>query len=78
MRDHPPYFTTNRIGGDNVIPRHGIHGLYWLFSIQVPSIHLVKGDNTLYLRQSRHGSTFQGVLHDYIRLESPPTTKLNV
>ncbi|CAI8595524.1 unnamed protein product [Vicia faba] len=78
MSDDPPYFTTNRIGGDSVIPRHGIHGLYWLFSIQVPRVHLVKGDNTLHLRQSRSGSTFEGVLYDYIRLESPPTTKLNL
>lgn len=78
MSDDPPYFTTKRIGDDNIIARHGIHGLYWLFSIQLPSVHLVKGDNTLYLRQSRFGSLFEGVLYDYIRLESPPTTKLNV
>ncbi|KAK2374056.1 rhamnogalacturonate lyase [Trifolium repens] len=70
-----PYFTTKRIGDDNAVPRHGIHGLYWLFTIEVPSIHLVKGINTVYLRQPRFQSFFQAVLYDYIRLESPPTTK---
>jgi len=76
MKPNPPYFTTKRIGDDNAIPRHGIHGLYWLFTIQVPSVHLVKGKNTVFLRQSRYESFWQGVLYDYIRLESPPTTKL--
>ncbi|CAJ2647305.1 unnamed protein product [Trifolium pratense] len=72
-----PFFTTKRIGDDNAVPRHGIHGLYWLFTIEVPSINLVKGINTVYLRQPRFQSLFQAVLYDYIRLESPPTT-LNV
>ncbi|AES95929.2 rhamnogalacturonate lyase B-like protein [Medicago truncatula] len=78
MNANTPYFTTKRIGDDNAIPRHGIHGLYWLFTIEVPSIHLVKGKNTVFLRQSRFDSFWQGVLYDYIRLESPPTTKLKV
>jgi rhamnogalacturonan endolyase len=75
MSANPPYFTTKRIGDDNAVPRHGIHGLYWLFTIEVPSIHLVKGINTVYLRQPRFQSFFQAVLYDYIRLESPTTTK---
>ncbi|XP_058772232.1 uncharacterized protein LOC131646097 [Vicia villosa] len=76
VRSKRPYFTTKRIGDDNTIPRHGIHGLYWLFSIQVPSVHFVKGNNMLHLRQSRCATLFQGVLYDYIRLENPPTSKL--
>ncbi|GAA0160628.1 lyase [Lithospermum erythrorhizon] len=35
-----PNFITDRIGDDNVIARHGIHGLYWLFSFQVPGFEL--------------------------------------
>lgn len=69
---NPAHFGTGRIGGDNAIARHGIHGLYWLYSIVVSSDHLVKGMNTFYLR-SRATTPFQGVMYDYIRLESPPT-----
>ncbi|KAJ1380208.1 Rhamnogalacturonate lyase [Sesbania bispinosa] len=68
-----PHFTTKLIGGDNVIARHGIHGLHRLYSIDVGSDLLVEGNNTLYLRQSRAAGPFQGVMYDYIRLESPPT-----
>ncbi|KAK7252453.1 hypothetical protein RIF29_36399 [Crotalaria pallida] len=68
-----PLFTTRLIGDDNAIARHGIHGLYWLYSIRIPSSKLVKGKNTIYLKQSRAGSPFVGVMYDYIRLESPPT-----
>ncbi|KAE9614477.1 hypothetical protein Lal_00012317 [Lupinus albus] len=70
---NPPHFTTGQIGGDNSIARHGMHGLYWLFSIDVPSDHFVKGKNTIYMRQSRAINPFQGVMYDYIRLESPCT-----
>ncbi|CAL0312952.1 unnamed protein product [Lupinus luteus] len=68
---NPPHFTTGQIGGDNAIARHGIHGLYWLFSIDIPSYHFVKGNNTIYMRQLRAINPFQGVMYDYIRLESP-------
>ncbi|OIV94471.1 hypothetical protein TanjilG_25533 [Lupinus angustifolius] len=68
-----PIFTTGLIGGDNAIARHGIHGLYWLFSIPIPSSHLVKGNNTIYLRQATGRSPFAGVMYDYIRLEGPAT-----
>ncbi|KAJ1380209.1 Rhamnogalacturonate lyase [Sesbania bispinosa] len=68
-----PQFTTGVIGGDSVIARHGIHGLHRLYSIDVGSDHLVKGMNTIYLRQSRAQDPFQGVMYDYISLESPPT-----
>lgn len=70
---NPPYFTIKRIGEDNAIARHGNHGLYFLFTIDLPCYHLVKGNNTLFLRQSRTDSLFHGVMYDYIRLESPST-----
>jgi len=60
------------IGTDNAIARHGIHGLYRLYNIDVPSEWLRAGSNTIYLRQSKHDSPFQGVMYDYIRLEGPP------
>ncbi|AET03356.2 probable rhamnogalacturonate lyase B isoform X1 [Medicago truncatula] len=68
----PPHFATGRIGRDNAIARHGIHGLYRLFSINVSSNLLVKGKNIIYLRQSKADTPFQGVMYDYIRLERPP------
>lgn len=70
----PPHFATGTIGKDNAIARHGIHGLYRLYSIDVPSVLLNGGRNTIYLTQSRSRSPFQGVLYDYIRLEGPPKT----
>ncbi|KAJ8451743.1 hypothetical protein Cgig2_007226 [Carnegiea gigantea] len=67
-----PHFRTMAIGTDNAIARHGIHGLYRLYNIDVPSEWLRAGNNTIYLRQSKHDSPFQGVMYDYIRLEGPP------
>ncbi|THU47916.1 hypothetical protein C4D60_Mb09t20710 [Musa balbisiana] len=69
---NPPHFTTRLIGRDNSIARHGIHGLYWLFNIDVQSAWLIQGDNTIYLTQTRSASPFQGIMYDYIRMESPP------
>ncbi|GAA0149778.1 lyase [Lithospermum erythrorhizon] len=66
-----PNFGTDHIGDDNAIARHGIHGLYWLFSFQVPGSELVEGANTMYLMQSSNGGPFYGVMYDYIRLEGP-------
>ncbi|KAL6225063.1 hypothetical protein ACLB2K_003915 [Fragaria x ananassa] len=66
-----PHFSTGLIGGDNAIARHGIHGLYWFFSVNVPSSLLQEGTNTIYLTQSRGGAPFRGVMYDYIRLEGP-------
>ncbi|KAF7801003.1 putative rhamnogalacturonate lyase B isoform X2 [Senna tora] len=40
--DFPPQHDTGKIGRDNAIARHGIHELYRLFSIDVPSNLLVK------------------------------------
>ncbi|XP_027187687.1 uncharacterized protein [Cicer arietinum] len=70
----PPLFTTGVIGKDNAIARHGIHGLYWLFNIDVPSLLLSKGDNTIFLTQNMAIgplALFQGIMYDYIRLEGP-------
>ncbi|KAG2694408.1 hypothetical protein I3760_08G142500 [Carya illinoinensis] len=68
----PPHFSTGSVGGDNAIARHGIHGLYWLYSIDVGNSLLQIGKNTIYLTQSRCISPFQGVMYDYLRLEGPP------
>lgn len=66
-----PLFATGEIGKDNTIARHGIHGLYWLFNVDVDGGLLVEGENTIFLTQSRSESPFQGVMYDYIRLEGP-------
>lgn len=67
-----PFFTTGLIGRDNAIARHGIHGLYWLYNINVLHSQLRAGRNALYLSQTRGLSPFRGVMYDYIRLEGPP------
>ncbi|KAH6808093.1 Rhamnogalacturonate lyase family protein [Perilla frutescens var. frutescens] len=67
----PPHFSTGLIGRDNVIARHGIHGLYRLYSVTISGSQLVEGRNTIYLRQARGSNAFVGVLYDYIRLEAP-------
>ena len=67
-----PLFSTGEIGDDNAIARHGIHGLYWLFTVDIPGDQLVEGEiNTIYLTQSKNNSPFQGIMYDYIRLEAP-------
>uniref|UniRef100_A0A5B6ZSC2 rhamnogalacturonan endolyase n=1 Tax=Davidia involucrata TaxID=16924 RepID=A0A5B6ZSC2_DAVIN len=66
-----PLFTTGLIGKDNAIARHGIHGLYWLYSVKVSGPLLVNGRNTIFLTQSRASNMFQGLMYDYIRLEGP-------
>ncbi|CAI9116110.1 OLC1v1017178C1 [Oldenlandia corymbosa var. corymbosa] len=69
--ENPPLFSSGVIGSDNAIARHGIHGIYWLFNIDIPGSKLLKGDNTIFLTQAKSNSPFQGVMYDYIRLESP-------
>ncbi|KAF5454361.1 hypothetical protein F2P56_024033 [Juglans regia] len=66
------HFSTGLIGRDNAIARHGIHGLYRLYNIEVPSNLLQEGTNRIYLTQSRRRSPFIGVMYDYLRLEGPP------
>ncbi|KAL0697532.1 hypothetical protein Bca4012_053654 [Brassica carinata] len=67
----PPLFTTGQIGKDNTIARHGIHGLYWLYSVSVPASSLGPGCNSIFLTQPLAISPFQGLMYDYIRLEYP-------
>ncbi|GAB2219681.1 hypothetical protein Droror1_Dr00007318 [Drosera rotundifolia] len=72
---NPPIFTTGFIGTDNAIARHGIHGLYWLFSVDINASLLEQsGENTIFLTQSSGGKTFFGLMYDYIRLEAPPVS----
>ncbi|XP_021747731.1 probable rhamnogalacturonate lyase B [Chenopodium quinoa] len=66
-----PHFTTRKMGLDNAIARHGIHGLYWQLSFDVSGTLLQNGMNTLYLTQSIASSPFCGVMYDYLRLEGP-------
>ncbi|XP_056690895.1 uncharacterized protein [Spinacia oleracea] len=67
-----PQFTTGRrMGFDNAIPRHGIHGLYSQFSFDVPGSFLRNGMNTLDLTQPICSSFWSGVMYDYLRLEGP-------
>ncbi|KAJ8769308.1 hypothetical protein K2173_002512 [Erythroxylum novogranatense] len=66
-----PLLTTGMIGRDNAIARHGIHGLYKLYTIGVPSRLLRVGRNTIYLKKDNPASPFEGVMYDYIRLEAP-------
>ncbi|GMP45675.1 hypothetical protein CsSME_00014123 [Camellia sinensis var. sinensis] len=68
-----PLFSSGLFGRDNAIARHGIHGLYWLYNVDVASGLLVKGDNTVYLTQPRSQSPWQNIMYDYIRLEGPPS-----
>ncbi|KAL2498986.1 Rhamnogalacturonate lyase family protein [Abeliophyllum distichum] len=67
-----PHFTTRLIGKDNAIARHGGHGLYSLYSVNVPGLQLVNGRNIIYLKKSRRGYPFSGAMYDYIRFEGPP------
>ncbi|CAI9111390.1 OLC1v1011609C1 [Oldenlandia corymbosa var. corymbosa] len=66
-----PDFSTTRIGTDNAIARHGIHGLYWAFNFGIPGNRLVSGNNSIFLRQSEGGYPFFGAMYDYLRLEGP-------
>ncbi|KAJ4701494.1 Rhamnogalacturonate lyase family protein [Melia azedarach] len=69
-----PLFSSGLIGKENTIARHGIHGLYWLFNVDVPSSVLKKGDNIIFLTQPRKLDAFVGLMYDYIRLEAPPNS----
>lgn len=64
-------FEVMNLGNDNTICRHGIHGLYRLFSIDVSSSLLIKGDNSIFLTQARGGDALCAILYDYLRLEAP-------
>ncbi|MCL7041238.1 hypothetical protein MKW94_030324 [Papaver nudicaule] len=66
-----PHFTTGGMYKDNAIARHGIHGLYLLFNVDVKSDWLKDGENTIFLAQVRGEGPFQGIMYDYIRFEAP-------
>ncbi|KAG6644491.1 probable rhamnogalacturonate lyase B [Carya illinoinensis] len=70
---NPPTFTTGVIGHDNTIARHGIHGLYRLYNVEVPGALLLIGDNTIFLTQTSVTGPLQGIMYDYIRFEGPPS-----
>ncbi|CAB4267340.1 unnamed protein product [Prunus armeniaca] len=77
LRPSNPHFSTGLIGNDNTIARHGIHGLYRLYNVDVPGVQLVEGNNTIFLTRTWSTSPFQGIMYDYIRLEGPPSSKGN-
>ncbi|KAG5377568.1 hypothetical protein IGI04_025410 [Brassica rapa subsp. trilocularis] len=56
---------------DNTNARHGIHGLYWLHSVNAPASSLGLECNTISLTKPLVISPFQGLMYDYIRLEYP-------
>ncbi|XP_047965980.1 rhamnogalacturonate lyase B-like [Salvia hispanica] len=66
-----PHFSTGKIGRDNAIARHGIHGRYWLYGVDIAGSQLVEGKNIIYLKQATGNNPFVGVMYDYIRLEAP-------
>ncbi|KAA8520092.1 hypothetical protein F0562_014348 [Nyssa sinensis] len=66
-------FQVMNLGTDNTVCRHGTHGLYRLFNIDIPSSLLIEGDNSMFLNQARGGDALCGILYDYIRLEAPAT-----
>ncbi|XP_052188166.1 probable rhamnogalacturonate lyase B [Diospyros lotus] len=67
----PPHFSREIKGNDNAIARHGIHGLYYLFTVDIPCDQLIQGNNTIFLTQANNSNTFYGIMYDYIRLEAP-------
>ncbi|KAG6699251.1 hypothetical protein I3843_08G058000 [Carya illinoinensis] len=71
--ENPPTFTTGVIGHDNTIARHGIHGLYRLYNVEVPGALLLIGDNTIFLTQTSVTGPLRGIMYDYIRFEGPPS-----
>ncbi|XP_030491647.2 uncharacterized protein LOC115707745 [Cannabis sativa] len=68
-------FQVLQLGADNTVCRHGIHGLYRLFSIDILSTLLMRGDNSLYLAQAKGGDSLCGMLYDYLRLEGPASSE---
>jgi rhamnogalacturonan endolyase len=66
-----PVFDTLQFGWENAIARHGIHGLYKLWTIGVDSKLLRVGQNIFFLTQRvTYGGPFIGTMYDYLRLEA--------
>ncbi|CAA2974361.1 probable rhamnogalacturonate lyase B [Olea europaea subsp. europaea] len=77
-----PDFSTGQIGKDNAIARHGIHGLYSMYSIGIAGSRLIDGRNTIFLTQARTAGPFIGIMYDYLRFEGPalhvPASTINI
>ncbi|CAA2994721.1 probable rhamnogalacturonate lyase B [Olea europaea subsp. europaea] len=77
-----PDFSTRQIGKDNAIARHGIHGLYSMYSIGIAGSRLIDGRNTIFLTQARTAGPFIGIMYDYLRFEGPalhvPASTINI
>lgn len=65
------WFDSSPIGTSNAIARHGIHGLYMIFNVEIPGTQLHIGENIIYLKQASPYGPFAGLMYDYIRLEGP-------
>lgn len=70
-RTKKPLFDTMQYGKDNAVARHGIHGLYKLWNIDVDSNLLQAGPNVIYLTQRKATGPFNAIMYDYLRLEAP-------
>lgn len=66
-----PNLRTGKIGEDNAIARHGIHGVYHLFEVKILGNQLVNGKNVIFLKQTMNPGQLNGIMYDYIRLEGP-------
>lgn len=68
-------FTTQGMGDDNAIARHGIHGLQWSLKFEIAGHLLIQGNNTIDMKLTQTGQAasakIAGVMYDYIRLEGP-------
>ncbi|GER26213.1 rhamnogalacturonate lyase family protein, partial [Striga asiatica] len=74
-----PFFSTGLIGKDNTVARHGIHGFYWLFTVNIPASMLFAGStNAIYLTQSRAWIPWRNVMYDCLRLEAPYTNNTDM
>lgn len=72
LNSSEPVFDTLQLGRENVTARHGIHGLYKLWTIDVDSKLLHVGQNTFFLTQREtKGGPINGIMYDYLRLEAP-------
>lgn len=74
--EQPCGFPTNmdlmQYSKDNAIVRHGIHGLYKLWTVHINSVHFNVGTNIVFLTQRKTiGGPFTGIMYDYLLLKAP-------
>ncbi|KAF6170337.1 hypothetical protein GIB67_043027 [Kingdonia uniflora] len=67
---NPSHFTIGLMGRDNSIARYGIHGLYWLYNVDVLGTQLVEGDNIIFLTQREARVPFRGLCMTIFVLKS--------